>query len=86
MQHTTRETTAVVEQVKYKLDINTLNRIEGNNIVRMNDIVHVRLSTLLPLFTDPYLRNQKTGSIILVDRDSYETVGAGIVSKTSSQV
>jgi len=86
VQHTTRETTAVVEQVKYKLDINTLNRIEGNNIVRMNDIVHVRLSTLLPLFTDPYLRNQKTGSIILVDRDSYETVGAGIVSKTSSQV
>lgn len=80
IQHATRETTAVIEEVQYKLDINTLDRLEDATEVCMNDIVSLQLSTLLPLFTDPYKDNKKTGSLILVDPDSYETLGAGIIT------
>jgi len=77
--HTTQEARCVIKEIRYKLDINTLHRnIEDKNI-RMNDIARVVIRTTKPLFYDSYRKNRITGSIILVDEGTNETVGAGMI-------
>ncbi len=77
--HTTQEARCVIKEIRYKLDINTLHRnIEDKNI-RMNDITRVVIRTTKPLFYDSYRKNRITGSIILVDEGTNETVGAGMI-------
>ena len=77
--HTTKEVRCIVKDIRYKLDVNTLHRNLEDNQVRMNDIARVVLRTTKPLFIDAYRRNRITGSIILVDEGTNETVGAGMV-------
>lgn len=79
IQHTTRETRAVIKEIIYKMDINTLQRIENGDDLRMNDIARVRLRTMQRLIFDSYRRNRKTGSLILVDENTNETVAAGMI-------
>ena len=79
IRHTTQETRCMVKEVLYKVDINTLHRIEDDINLGMNDIGRVRLRTTKPLFTDSYRDNRNTGSVILVDEFSNETVGAGMI-------
>ena len=77
--HTTRSARAMVRQVHYKLDINTLHRDTENRALGMNDIGRVTLRTTQPLFVDPYSRNRVTGSFILIDEGTNSTVAAGMI-------
>ena len=79
LRHTTQETKAVVQQVKYHVDINTLHKIEGVEGLAMNDIGRISLRAAVPLFYDSYRRNRQTGSFILIDPATNETVGAGMI-------
>lgn len=79
LRHTTKEVRCIVKDVRYRLNINTLHRDEENKTVKMNDICRVKLRTTAPLFLDPYRQNRTTGSIILIDEQTNETVAAGMV-------
>lgn len=69
----------MIKEVRYRLDINTLHRDEENTEIKMNDIARVVLRTTAPLFVDAYRKNRITGSVILVDEQTNETVAAGMV-------
>jgi len=79
LMHTTKDAKAVIKEINYKIDINTLHRIEDDKIINMNDIARVRLRTTSPLFYDSYGKNRNTGSLILIDEGTKETVAAGMV-------
>ncbi|MGH1335446.1 MAG: elongation factor 1-alpha C-terminal domain-related protein, partial [Aureispira sp.] len=77
--HTTKEVRCVVKEIRYKLDINTLNRNQEDKNIGMNDIARVLIRTTKPLFVDPYRKNRITGAVIFVDEATNETVGAGMI-------
>lgn len=79
LKHTSKECRAVVRDIKYKVDVNTLHKIEDVQEVSLNDIARVSLRTSQPLFYDSYRKNRITGSVILVDEFSNETVAAGMI-------
>lgn len=79
LQHTTREVRCMVQNILYKLDINTLHRNQEDKMIGMNDICRLRLRTTQPLFVDAYHKNRITGSLIFIDEASHETVGAGMI-------
>lgn len=79
VRHTTNEARAMIKEVVYKVDINTLHRNVEDLNVGMNDICRVRIRTTKPLMIDSYRRNRNTGSLILVDEATNETVAAGMV-------
>ena len=79
LRHTSREVKAVVKEVVYKLDINTLHRMEDDLEVGMNDIARMRIRTSAPVLVDDYRRNLATGSFILVDPTTRLTVAAGVI-------
>lgn len=79
LKSTTREVLAVIKEVVYKIDINTMERLERDTDIRMNDIVRVRLRTNQPIIFDDYRRNRITGSLILIDDSTNETVAAGTI-------
>ena len=79
IKHTTREARAVVRDLHYRLDVNTLHRDETAGQLVMNDLGRISLRVTVPLFVDEYRRNRTTGSFILIDEGSFETVGAGMV-------
>lgn len=78
IKHTSRDARAMVKEVKYKMDINTLHKA-ADNTIGMNDIGRVQLRTTVPLHVDTYARNRSTGSIILIDESTNETVAAGMI-------
>lgn len=77
--HTSQEARCIIKDIRYKLDINTLHRDEEDKTIGINDIARVVIRTTKPLFIDPYRKNRTTGSIILVDEQTNETVGVGMV-------
>jgi len=79
LKHTTRWARAMVTNVQYRLDVNTLHRDESAGKLGLNDIGRVQLRTTVPLFYDEYRRNRATGSFILVDEATHRTVGAGML-------
>ena len=79
LRHTTREVKALVQEVVYKVNVNTLHKVEGDSELGMNEIGRLRLRTSGPLFHDSYARNRITGSVILIDEFTNETVGAGMI-------
>jgi len=79
IKHTTNETIGMVKELKYKIDINTLHRLENIEKVEMNDIARLSIRTAKPLFYDAYKRNRQTGSIIIIDEQTNETIGAGMI-------
>jgi sulfate adenylyltransferase large subunit len=80
LKHTTRTVRAVVKELQYRLDINTLHREPGAQELGLNDIGRVRLRTTQPLFVDDYHRNRVTGRFILIDEATNATVGAGMLT------
>jgi bifunctional enzyme CysN/CysC len=82
--HTTRTVRAVVKDLQYRLDINTLHRDESADALMLNDIGRIRLRTQAPLFFDEYRRNRDTGSFVLIDETTNNTVGAGMIRGPSS--
>lgn len=79
VRHTTRDVKGVLKEIQYKLDINNLHRVENVDQLVMNDIARVRIRTAQPLFFDSYRKNRITGSVILVDEGTNETVAAGMI-------
>ena len=79
VKHTTNETLAMIKELKYKVDINTLHRIEGVDSIEMNDIGRISIRTAKALFYDSYKKNRQTGSIIIIDEQTNETIGAGMI-------
>ena len=83
VKHTTAEARAMITEVQYKMDINTLHRLEEDRDIKMNDIARVKLRSTKPLFSDDYTANRVTGSLILIDEASNETVAAGMIRNQS---
>ncbi len=81
VKHTTKETKCIVKKIKYKLNINTLHRIEGATEIGLNDIGRIKIRTAQPLFYDSYRDNRTTGCLILIDEQTNETVGAGMIKR-----
>jgi sulfate adenylyltransferase subunit 1 (EFTu-like GTPase family) len=80
IKHTTRNATALIEELGDRVDVHTLQRAPAPAELALNDIGSVRLRTSSPLAFDPYAGNRRTGSFILIDEATNETVGAGMVS------
>ena len=76
IQHKSRLLKAIIKEIEYKIDVNTLQRIPATDSVKLNEIVTVRLKTASPLVFDSFEKNSATGSAILVDETSNSTVGA----------
>jgi bifunctional enzyme CysN/CysC/sulfate adenylyltransferase subunit 1 len=80
IKHTTRSARAMVQEIVYRLDVNTLHRDQEATELGLNEVGRVRLRSTLPLLTDPYRKNHSTGSFILIDEATGVTVGAGMIS------
>jgi len=78
LKQTTAEARAMITEILYKVDVNTLHKDENTDI-KMNDIARVKIRATKPLFTDTYSQNRVTGSLILVDETTNETVAAGMI-------
>ena len=83
LQHTTRSTRAVVRALDYRLDINTLHRDDAAGELTLNEIGRVQLRTQQPLLFDAYRRSRDTGSFILIDETTNNTVAAGMITGPS---
>ena len=79
IKHTSQTARCIIKEVRYKMDINTLHRIEDNKEIGLNDIGRISIKTTKPIFYDKYNRNRNTGSVIIIDEASNETVGAGMI-------
>jgi bifunctional enzyme CysN/CysC len=80
VKHTTRSSRAMVKELQYRLDVNTLHRDDTATELSLNEIGRVRLRTTQPLLCDPYARNRSTGGFILVDEATNRTVAAGMIT------
>lgn len=79
IKHTTSDARCMIKNIQYKVDINSLHRLEDDKNIGMNDIARVTIRTTKPLFYDRYSRNRITGSIIFIDEATNETVAAGMI-------
>ncbi len=79
LRHTSNEARAMITDIVYKVDINTLHRNEEDNKIEMNDIFRAKIRSTRPIFADAYRRNRHTGSLILIDETTHETVAAGMI-------
>lgn len=79
LMHTSNNQKAIIKEVLYKIDINTYNRINDDKHLKMNDIARVKLRVTKPLLKDSYRDNRITGSLILIDESTNETVAAGMI-------
>jgi sulfate adenylyltransferase large subunit len=84
IKHATRSATAIVEELGDRVDVHTLERAGGPEQLELNDIGRVRLRTSAPLAFDSYDANRRTGSFILIDEVTNETVGAGMVEPVAT--
>jgi sulfate adenylyltransferase subunit 1 len=78
LKHTTRTAKCLFSSIDYRVDVNTLEQ-HGNPAVNMNDIVRVAMKVQQPLAFDPYTRNRASGSFIVIDEASNNTVAAGMI-------
>ncbi|MBV1849179.1 sulfate adenylyltransferase subunit 1 [Catellatospora tritici] len=83
IKHTTRTARAIVRELHYRLDVNTLHRDEDAPKLGLNDIGRVKLRTTIPLLADEYRRNRTTGGFIIIDESTNRTVGAGMIIEAS---
>lgn len=79
IRHATQEVVGMFKAIDYKIDINSQDKITGVNQLTMNDIAYVQLKTASPLVFEPYHTNKVMGSVIVVDPDTNDTLGAGMI-------
>jgi bifunctional enzyme CysN/CysC len=84
IKHTTRTVRAMVKELQYRLDVNTLHRDMDADHLGLNDIGRIQLRTTQPLFVDDYARNRVTGRFILIDEATNTTVGAGMLTPSAA--
>jgi sulfate adenylyltransferase subunit 1 len=81
VRHTSDEAFGIIKDVYFKVNVNTLENIKGDKAVKMNDIAHIAIKTSKPLKYDLYEQNRVTGSLVIIDEATFETVGAGMIVK-----
>ena len=81
VKHTTRTVKAIVTDLHYRIDVNTLHRDESAAQLGLNEIGRVRLRLTQPIFCDPYARNRATGGLILIDETTNATIGAAMITE-----
>lgn len=79
IKHTTDEVQGIVKSISYKVNINTLENINDVDQLEMNDIGYISIKTSKPLKYDLYSENRITGSLVIIDQNTFETVGAGMI-------
>ncbi len=79
IRHTSNESKAMVKELVYKIDIQTLPRLENESVLNTNDIARIKLRTTTPILYDSYRRNRVTGSFILIEEGTNDTVAAGMI-------
>jgi sulfate adenylyltransferase subunit 1 len=79
VRHTTAETRCIIKSVDYKLNINRMEEDYEDKDVRMNDVARISVKTTSPLFFDSYMTNNTTGSLVLIEEGTNETVAAGMI-------
>jgi len=79
VKHTSSDVRCMITDVKYKIDINTLDRNSEDKNIAMNDIGRITIRTTKPLHYDSYRKNRMTGSVVLIDEATNETVCAGMI-------
>ena len=84
--HTTREIKAIVKEIQYKININTLHRITDAPQLGLNDIGRITIRTAQSVFYDSYQKNRATGSLIFIDEATNETVGAGMIREPPTKI
>ena len=81
VKHTSRTVKAIVTDLHYRIDVNTLHRDESATQLSLNEVGRVRLRLTQPIFCDPYARNRTTGGLILIDEATNATVGAAMITE-----
>jgi bifunctional enzyme CysN/CysC len=81
VKHTSRTVKAIVTDLHYRIDVNTLHRDESAGQLSLNEVGRVRLRLTQPIFCDPYARNRTTGGLILIDEATNNTVGAAMITE-----
>ena len=79
IKHTSKEVKCIVKEIKYKIDINSLHRDLSNKNLKCNEIGRITIKVNSTLFVDDYVKNRKTGSLIIIDTKTNNTVGAGLI-------
>lgn len=79
LKHTSKDVRCVVKDIQYKVNINTLENVEDDKNINLNDVARITLKTTSPIAIDKYSKNRNTGSIIMIDEASNVTVGAGMI-------
>jgi sulfate adenylyltransferase subunit 1 len=79
LRHTTNDVKCLIKELRYKMDINSLEKIRDVNSLALNEIGKIKVRTTKPLFFDSYRNNRITGSVILVEEGTNNTVGAGMI-------
>ncbi len=79
LRHTTNELKCIVKDLKYKIDINSLEKNYNDKHFGLNEIGRISIKTTQPLFYDSYRTNRITGSLILIDEANNNTIGAGMI-------
>ena len=79
VKHTSKEVRGIIKKVLYKVDINTLHRNENDKIISSNDVARISIRVTQPLFIDKYRKNRVTGSLIIIDENTHNTIGAGMI-------
>jgi bifunctional enzyme CysN/CysC len=80
LKHTSRWTEATVESIRYRIDVETLHRDQTATALELNDIARLHLRASTPIHVDDYQRNRATGSFVLVDETTNDTIGAGMIT------
>jgi len=83
VKHTSRTVKAIVTDLHYRIDVNTLHREESAARLSLNEVGRVRLRLTQPIFCDPYARNRTTGGLVLIDEATNATVGAAMITEAS---
>lgn len=79
IRHTSNDARCIVKDIRYKVDINTLHKLEDDKNIGLNDIARIFIRTTKPLLYDSYRKNRATGSVIIIDEFTNETVGAAMI-------
>ena len=79
IKHTSKDVRCIVKDIQYKVNINTLEKVEDDKNIELNDIARITLRTTSPIAIDRYSKNRNTGSLILIDEATNVTVGAGMI-------
>ncbi len=85
VKHTTRTAAVSAMEVRYRIEVDTLHRDETASVLELNDLGRVRVEVATPLVFDSYRRNRVTGSLIVIDEASNETVAAGVILDTETE-